>query len=177
MCAAGAAPDAISRSTMKRKNRLAALGAATLAMVGLVGAGSGSGRKAFPPVAPEREYYKLRNLMASGMMPNYKALWSAFRNSDTASMRECLQNMEDLAGQARRYPIPDRAEVSPEDFRGRLVSFQEETRRLSRMVQDENNRSTVSTGILSVYRSCQSCHDHYAPAERADARKYSPPPE
>jgi cytochrome c556 len=162
---------------MKKISRRMILGAAVLALGVAVGAGSGEEHKTFRPVAPEREYYKLRNLMASGMMPNYKALWSSFRKDDAEAMRECLRYMEDLAGQARRYPLPDKAEASPDDFRGRLFAFQQETRKLASTVQTESNRSAVSTGILSVYQSCQSCHDRYAPAERADARKYSPPPE
>jgi hypothetical protein len=130
--------------------------------------------KAYPPVAPELEYFKLRNLMADGMMPNYKAVWYGFRHSDTAATRQALNYMAELTRLIDRYPPPGNKQA-PADFRQRMMELQEKTTALSSDLSGTLDRSAISDRILSVYKTCQSCHDTYAPKEREDARKYSPP--
>lgn len=130
--------------------------------------------KSYPPVAPEAEYFKLRNLMADGMMPNYKAVWYGFRHSDTAGVQKALNYMTELTRQIDRYPPPGNKQI-PADFRQRMTELQEKTTALSNDLKGGLDRSALSDRILSVYKTCQSCHDTYAPKERQDARKYSPP--
>ena len=148
------------------------IGAALLTLAALAAAAGDS--KSYPPVAPEPEYYKLRNLMADGMMPNYKALWYGFRHSDNAATRQSLANMAELTRLIDRYPPPGNKKI-PDDFRQKMNELQEKATSLSNDLNGGLDRSAVSDRILSVYKTCQSCHDTYAPKERDDARKYSPP--
>lgn len=131
-------------------------------------------KKAYLPVAPEPEYYRLRNLMANGVMPNYKAAWYGFRHQDLANMKLSLQYIAALAGESSRYPLPQK-EGSLEDFRRRMEDLRAKAQTLSEGIGPSMDRSAVNDRILSIYQACQSCHDVYAPAERKDARKYTPP--
>ncbi len=134
----------------------------------------GEDRKVYLPVAPETEYYRLRNLMANGVMPNYKAVWYGFRHQDLANMKLSLQYLAALAGEAPGYSLPLKA-GTVEDFRRRMAELRGKVETLSAGVASNMDRSAVNDRILSVYQTCQSCHDVYAPAERKDARKYTPP--
>jgi hypothetical protein len=137
--------------------------------------GADSALKTFSPVPPERDYYKLKHLMGDGMMPNYKALWSAFRQNDVANMRLSLGYMAALAHDINRYPPPGKA-GSPDDFRTRMGDLEKRANGLSTDLLALTDRTNVSSRILSIYGTCQSCHDIYAPEEGKDRRKYSPPP-
>jgi cytochrome c556 len=130
--------------------------------------------RVFRPVAPEVEYYKLKHLMADGMMPNYKALWSAFRRDDAAAMRAALGYMAALARDTIRYPVPDAARgAALDDFRARMADLADRSDALAARMPA--GRDAMSSGILSIYGKCQECHDRYAPEEGRDRRKYSPP--
>jgi hypothetical protein len=142
--------------------------------VQLVGPAAAEEKKVYRPVPPEREYFRLRNLMANGMMPNYKALWYAFRVNDRTGMEQALSYMGALCRDVDRYPPPGKA-GSPEDFKKRMAELDAEAGSLSDALGGSLDRSAVSARILSLYKTCQSCHDIYAPEERKDARKYSPP--
>jgi hypothetical protein len=131
-------------------------------------------KKIFRPVAPEPEYFKLRNLMANGMMPNYKALWFAFRHEDSDSMKTSLEYMSQLARETDGYDAPGGA-GSQADFRRRMAELEQKTASVAGEVGASMNRSAMSARILSVYQRCQACHDVYAPKERQEERKYSPP--
>ena len=131
-------------------------------------------RKVYPPVAPEGEYFRLRNLMAQGVMPNYKALWYAFRHEDLAGMKSSLQYLAALCRDSVHYSPPEKS-GSLEDFRRRMEELRGKVEALSSSVGPAMDRSAVNDRILSIYQTCQSCHDTYAPAERKDARKYMPP--
>jgi hypothetical protein len=135
--------------------------------------------KTYSPVAPERDYYKLKHLMGDGMMPNYKALWSAFRQNDVANMKQSLDYMTALARDIDRYPPPAKEGAgggTPEDFKTRMGDLEKKASALSIELPRLADRTSVSGRILSIYGTCQSCHDIYAPEEGKDRRKYSPPP-
>jgi hypothetical protein len=162
---------------MKARRIGGVLAAGLLAGVGLVSqttVGADSSTKSFSPVAPEREYYLLKHLMGDGMMPNYKALWSAFRQNDVPNMRLSLEYMAALAHDIDRYPPPTKA-GTPEDFKARRGELEKKTTELSLDLPKLSDRTNVSNRILSIYGTCQSCHDVYAPEEGKDRRKYSPP--
>lgn len=155
------------------------------AIVGAVLAGAGFVRlpalhadspgKTYSPVAPEREYYKLKHLMGDGMMPNYKALWSAFRQNDVSSMRQSLDYMSALAREIDRYPPPEKT-ANLDDFKARMGELDKKVTSLSADLPKLADRTAISGRILSIYGTCQSCHDIFAPEEGKDRRKYSPPP-
>lgn len=152
--------------------------AAILAGAGFLGratVSADSPLKSYSPVPPERDYYKLKHLMGDGMMPNYKALWSAFRQNDVANMRLSLQYMAALAHDINRYSPPTKAGTI-EDFRTRMGDLEKKVTSLSTDLPTLSDRTTVSSRILTIYGTCQSCHDVYAPEEGKDRRKYSPPP-
>ncbi|HET9795393.1 MAG TPA: hypothetical protein VFS34_13140 [Thermoanaerobaculia bacterium] len=131
--------------------------------------------RVFRPTAPETEYYKLKHLMADGMMPNYKALWAGFRRDDADSVRQALAYIASLARDAGRYPLPDAARADRgADFRTRMLGLAARSEALSSQLPKE--RDAVSARILSIYGACQECHDKYAPDEGRERRKYSPPP-
>ncbi len=132
----------------------------------------------FSPVAPERDYYRLKHLMGDGMMPNYKALWSSFRQSDVANMRLSLSYMAALAHDIDRYPPPEKpgSTGTIQDFKTRMGELEKKVTALSADLPTLTDRTSVSGRILSIYGTCQSCHDVYAPEEGKDRRKYSPPP-
>jgi hypothetical protein len=162
--------------------RVGGLGIA-IAGVLLAGAGSvwvpalhaDSAGKTYSPVPPEREYYKLKHLMGDGMMPNYKALWSAFRQNDVANMRLSLEYMSALAHEIDRYPPPTK-NGTLDDFKTRMSELDKKVTGLSSDLPKLADRTAVSGRILSIYGTCQSCHDVFAPEEGKDRRKYSPPP-
>ena len=131
-------------------------------------------RKVYLPVAPETEYFRLRHLMAEGIMPNYKALWYAFRREDQAGMKASLQYIAALCRESVRYSPPEKS-GSLEDFRRRMDELRGKAEALASSAGPAMDRSAVNDRILSIYQTCQSCHDTYAPAERKDARKYMPP--
>jgi hypothetical protein len=156
-------------------------GLATLLVVGALRARAAAppspapAHRAFRPVAPEIEYYKLKHLMGDGMMPNYKALWSGFRRDDPDSMKQALGYMAVLAREADRYPVPEAARGDAlADFRARMAGLAAESGALASRFPA--GRDAVSSRILSIYSKCQECHDRYAPEEGRDRRKYSPPP-
>ena len=168
---------------MRRGNR--AISAAAGALLALAVASSSLSRaadassKTYSPVAPERDYYKLKHLMGDGMMPNYKALWSAFRQNNVASMKQSLDYMTALAHDIDRYPPPAKDGTgtgSLEDFKTRMSDLEKKASSLSTDLPRLADRTSVSGRILSIYGTCQSCHDVYAPEEGKDRRKYSPPP-
>ncbi|MGH9440771.1 MAG: hypothetical protein ACRD16_00690 [Thermoanaerobaculia bacterium] len=134
-----------------------------------------SSGKTFLPVPPERDYYKLKHLMGDGMMPNYKALWSAFRVNDVARMRLALGYMSALAREIDRYPPPDK-DANLSDFKTRMGELDKKVTALQADFPKLADRAAVSARILSIYGTCQSCHDVFAPEEGKDRRKYSPPP-
>jgi hypothetical protein len=151
--------------------------ASLLAGAGLVSrstVSADSAAKAYSPVAPERDYYKLKHLMGDGMMPNYKALWSAFRQNDVSNMRLSLEYMAALAHDIGRYPPPTKAGTL-EDFKTKMGELEKKVTGLSTDLPKLADRTSVSSRILSIYGTCQSCHDVYAPEEGKDRRKYSPP--
>lgn len=162
--------------------RVRGLGIA-IAGVLLAGAGSvglpvlhaDSAGKTYSPVPPEREYYKLKHLMGDGMMPNYKALWSAFRQNDVANMRLSLEYMSALAREIDRYPPPTK-NGSLDDFKTRMGELEKKVTGFSSDLPKLSDRTALSSRILSIYGTCQSCHDVFAPEEGKDRRKYSPPP-
>ena len=131
-------------------------------------------RKVYTPVPPEGEYYRLRNLMAQGVMPNYKALWYAFRHDDFSAMKTSLQYVAALCRDSAHYSPPEKS-GNLDDFRRRMDELRGKVEGLSSDVGPAMDRSAVNDRILSIYQTCQSCHDTYAPAERRDARKYLPP--
>ncbi len=137
--------------------------------------GADSSAKTYSPVAPERDYYKLKHLMGDGMMPNYKALWFAFRVNDVSNMRLSLGYMAALAHDINRYPPPTKA-GSLDDFKAKMGDLEKKVTGLSTDLPGLSDRTSVSSRILSIYSTCQSCHDIYAPEEGKDRRKYSPPP-
>jgi cytochrome c556 len=112
--------------------------------------------------------------MANGVMPNYKAIWYGFRHQDLANMKLSLQYIAALAGESSRYSPPEKA-GSLEDFRRRMEDLRARAQSLSDGIGPAMDRSAVNDRILSIYQTCQSCHDTYAPEERKDARKYTPP--
>src|ERR1700688_2718552 len=114
--------------------------------------------KTYPPVAPERDYYKLKHLMGDGMMPNYKALWSAFRQNNMANMRLSLEYMAALAHDINRYPPPTKA-GSLDDFKTRMGDLEKKVSSLSTDLSGLSDRTSISSRILSIYGTCQSCHD------------------
>lgn len=131
-------------------------------------------KKVYLPVAPETEYFQLRHLMGNGMMPNYKAVWYCFRHEDVANLRLALRYISSLTQDSSRYALPEK-KGTVEDFRLRMADLRRKADGLSADVGPAMDRSAVNERILSIYQTCQSCHDLYAPAERQDARKYSPP--
>ena len=156
-------------------------GLATILVVGALRAPAAAppppaaAHRVFRPVAPEIEYYKLRHLMGDGMMPNYKALWSAFRRDDPESMKQALGYMAALAREADRYPVPEAARGDKlGDFRARMSDLAAQSGQLA--ARFPAGRDAISSRILSIYSKCQDCHDRYAPEEGRDRRKYSPPP-
>ena len=154
------------------------LTAALLAGAGILGLASvraDSAGKTYSPVPPERDYYKLKHLMGDGMMPNYKALWSAFRQNDVANMRQALGYMSALAREIDRYPPPEK-NANLDDFKARMGDLEKKVSGLSADLPKLADRTVVSGRILSIYGTCQSCHDVFAPEEGKDRRKYSPPP-
>ena len=152
------------------------LASAILFLPGPGGAADRDARRVFRPVPPEREFFKLRHLMGDGMMPNYKALWYGFRHDEADSMRQALAYMDDLTKQSRQYPRPMKVGTE-EDFRGLMDDLRGQIDALSASLGSISDRSAISARILTLYKSCQSCHSVYAPSERADERKYSPPSE
>jgi len=135
-------------------------------------------RRAYRPVRPEAEYFRLKHLMGDGMMPNYKAVWYGFRHDDRAGMGEALGYMTTLAREVDRYPPPKPADASRpdiEEFRRWMLGLAEQTEALRADLPRLTDRAAVSARILSVYASCQKCHERYAPEEGNERRKYSPP--
>jgi cytochrome c556 len=131
--------------------------------------------RTFRPVAPEPEYYKLKHLMGDGMMPNYKALWSGFRRDDETSVKQSLAYIEALARDSGRYPLPEAARADGgADFRSRMSGLASQANAFSSQLPQP--RDAVSARILSIYGTCQQCHEKYAPEEGRERRKYSPPP-
>lgn len=125
------------------------------------------------PVRPEPLYEQLHVLMADGMMPNYKAVWSAYRRDDRETMRRALVNIADVAGRLDKY-VPPKNATSLDHYRQHMDEVRDKSAVLSAGVT-RADRAAVSAGVLSIYKSCQSCHDDYAPADREEARKYAPP--
>lgn len=135
-------------------------------------------RRVYRPVPPEAEYYRLKHLMANGMMPNYKAVWYGFRHDDRPAMAEALGDMTLLARQVDRYPPPKPADAPKpdvEEFRRWMLGLADQTDALRADLPRLADRAAVSARILSIYGSCQKCHDRYAPEEGKERRKYSPP--
>jgi hypothetical protein len=154
-----------------------ALLAACLLVAGFSAAAVATDREArriYRPVAPEPEFYKLRHLMGDGLMPNYKAVWYGFRHGEAETMRQALAYMDELAKQSRQYSRPLKIGTD-EDFRARMTDLKGQIDALSASLSSFSDRSAISARILSLYKSCQSCHAVYAPSERSDERKYSPP--
>lgn len=154
-----------------------AFAAGLLAVFGFGAAAAAEDREArrvYRPVAPEAEFYKLRHLMGDGMMPNYKALWYGFRHGEAETMRQALAYMNRLTVQSRQYSRPLKVGTD-EDFQGRMRDLREQIDALSASLTSTPDRSAISARILTLYKSCQSCHAVYAPSERDDERKYSPP--
>jgi hypothetical protein len=136
---------------------------------------SAPAHRIYRPVAPEPEYYKLKHLMGDGMMPNYKALWSGFRRDDSVAVKQALGYIAALAHDSDRYAIPEAARADGgADFRTRMAGLAAQSEALSD--QPPPGRDALSSRILSIYGTCQQCHDKYAPEEGKDRRKYSPPP-
>ena len=135
-------------------------------------------RRVYRPVRPEPEYFRLKHLMGDGMMPNYKAVWYGFRHDDRAGMAEALGYMTTLAREVDRYPPPKPADASKpdvEEFRRWMLGLADQTDALRTDLPRLADRAAVSARVLSVYASCQKCHERYAPEEGNERRKYSPP--
>ncbi len=153
---------------------LAAAGAAAILLGSSLSGADTKKLKPYKPVAPEGDYFILKHLMGDGMMPNYKALWYAFRTGDDADTKQALANISALSRQALLYPPPGK-ETTEGDFAKRLAELRQKADALRGDVGPALDRSAASGRILSIYQTCQSCHESYAPKEGADRRKYTPP--
>jgi len=130
--------------------------------------------KVYLPVAPEPEYPRRRNLMADGLMPNYKSVWYSVKRNDLEKARLALQYMNSLAKQSARFSPPTTG-GTVDDFRKRIDDLIQKTSALDSDLRSLGDRSAVASRILAIYQTCQGCHEVYAPDEGKDKRKYSPP--
>ena len=126
------------------------------------------------PVAPEEEYFRRKELMAKGMMPNYKALWSAFQANDAKSIRTAAAYIEKLGRSLEKFPPPS-DKGNPAEYPRHSAELQKRSVALAAAAGDGFDKSVVHGKILALYASCQGCHDDFAPEEGTERRKYSPP--
>ncbi len=126
------------------------------------------------PVTPAAEYLSRKELMSAGMMPNYKALWSGFRSGDMPATKTAAKHLATLAKMTRRFSSPTSG-GSAADFQKRTDELIQNSEALVADLPTLTDRSALSSRIMTVYQTCQGCHEAYAPKEGAERRKYSPP--
>ncbi len=125
------------------------------------------------PVEPQPLYEHLQTLMADGVMPNYRAAASACERDDREALRRALLNISELAGRLDKY-APPRNSADLEHYSRHMGEVRLQSAALSAGVE-KGDRATISAGIQRISRSCQSCHEEYAPPDRRPSRDLGSP--
>lgn len=125
------------------------------------------------PTPPEPMYEELQVLMANGVMPNYRAVWSACERGDRDGLQQALRNISELTGRLDKY-VPPRNAADLEHYARHMREVHVDSAALS-ILAGQADRATVTREINRIYRSCQSCHEEYAPPQRQPLRELSMP--
>ena len=125
------------------------------------------------PIPPQPLYEDLQLMMANGVMPNYRAAWSACERNDRESLRQALLNISELAGRIDRY-VPPRNAADLAHFTRHMREVHVDSAALS-ILAGQADQATVRQEVNRMYRSCQSCHEEYASPDRQPLRELGSP--